>query len=122
MSYCYPKSLRVRTRRQYQRIAQQPTRHVGYWVIFEARINKYSFTKLGITASRHFGIAVERNRFKRIVREAFRLCRPELLSGVDINVKPRQTAKKAKTADIITEFLRYLGKKSSSDGSESKQQ
>lgn len=102
----------MRTRRQYQRIAQQPTRHVGYWAIFETRSNKNSTTKLGITASRHFGIAVERNRFKRIVRDAFRLCRLELFEGLDINIKPRQTAKKAKTADILSELLRYLGKRS----------
>jgi ribonuclease P protein component len=66
LSFSFPKLLRVRTRRQYQRIAQQSKRHVGYWVIIEARQNKHTSTKLGITASRHYGIAVERNRFKRI--------------------------------------------------------
>lgn len=101
--------MRVRTRRQYQRIAQQSTRHVGYWVIVDARQNKKSSTKLGITASRHYGIAVERNRFKRIVREAFRHCRLQLQPGFDINVKPRQVARNAKPADIQAELIGFLG-------------
>lgn len=100
--------MRVKTRRQYQRIAQQPTRHVGYWVILETRSNNLPQSRIGITASRHFGIAVERNRFKRIVREAFRLCRPKLAAGIDINIKPRQNAKGAKTGDIMSELLKYI--------------
>lgn len=101
--------MRVRTRRQYQRIAQQSTRYVGYWIVIDARQNKKFPTKLGITASRHYGIAVKRNRFKRIVREAFRLCRMQLKIGLELNVKPRQTAHKAKADDIRSEFLKFLG-------------
>lgn len=101
--------MRVRTRRQYQRIAQQPTRHVGRWVIVDIRSSKYPSIKLGITASRHYGIAVERNRFKRVVREAFRTCRHQLQGGYDINVKPRPMAHKAKMSDILGELLSFLG-------------
>lgn len=101
--------MRVLTRYQYQRIAQDYKRYVGYWVIIDARKTKQPLTRLGITASRHYGIAVERNRFKRVVREAFRLCRQHLQAGFDLNVKPRQTARKAKPADIQAEFLKYLG-------------
>ncbi len=82
---------------------------MGYWAIIETRQSKYPHTRLGITASRHYGKAVQRNRFKRIVREAFRLCRLRLQPGIDLNVKPRQVAAKAKPADIMTELLRYLG-------------
>jgi ribonuclease P protein component len=101
--------VRVRSRRQYQRIAQQSKRYVGYWVIIESRLNKTSSTKLGITASRHYGIAVQRNRFKRIVRESFRLCRTKLQPGFDINIKPRHAAHQAKLIDIQTELLNFLG-------------
>lgn len=100
--------MRIRKRSQYQRIAQQSKRHVGYWIIVDARENKASSTKLGITASRHYGIAVERNRFKRIVREAFRLCHQQLRLGFDLNVKPRQMARKAKSSDIQAELLNFL--------------
>ena len=108
MNCSFPKSLRVRTRRQYQRIAQRPTRHIGQWVIVDVCQSHHSTIKLGITASRRYGIAVERNRFKRIVREAFRVCRSHLQTGVDINVKPRTQAKEAKSGDVLAELLAFL--------------
>ncbi len=109
MIHSYPKYLRVRKRRHYQRIAQQAKRHVGQLVIIEARSTKNSYSRLGITASRHYGKAIQRNRFKRIVREAFRLCRGQLLPGLDLNIKPRQAAQKAKTTDVIAEMIHFLG-------------
>lgn len=108
MNHRFPKSARILTRRQYQRIAQQPKRHVGYWIIVDTRQSNKPSTKLGITATRHFGIAVKRNRFKRVVREAFRLCRLQLQGGLDLNVKPRQPAQNAKPADIQKELLKFL--------------
>jgi ribonuclease P protein component len=40
--------------------------------------------------SKKYGSAVERNRFKRIVRAAFRALGPELAPGWDILVLPRE--------------------------------
>lgn len=110
MINCYPKSARIRTRRQFQRISQQCTKHVGQWIIVEARENKYNLTRLGITASKHFGNSVQRNRFKRIVREAFRLCRHQLPQGFDLNVKPRNGDYKAKSTEILAELLSFVNK------------
>jgi ribonuclease P protein component len=104
VSSCYPKAARVRTRRQYQRIAHQPTRHIGHWVVVESRESKHPLTRLGVTVSRHYGNAVSRNRFKRIVREAFRLCCRELRTGIDINVKPSHVAYEAQMPDILAEL------------------
>lgn len=108
MGYQYPKSVRLRTRRQYQRLSHHATRHVGHWVIVDMRSNRNSTTRLGITVSKKYGKAHQRNRFKRIVREAFRLCRLQLQVGFDLNVKPRNGAYEAKPADIQAEFLRFL--------------
>ena len=76
----------------------------------DTRPNNNSLTRLGITASRHYGIAVKRNRFKRVVREAFRHCRTLMNVGFDLNVKPRQTARNASPTDIRAELLKFLGK------------
>ena len=51
-------------------------------------------TRLGITASRKVGGAVERNRAKRLVREFFRLHRAKLQPGSDIVVIVRAGAEK----------------------------
>lgn len=109
MIYSYPKLVRLRTRRQFQRMAHQSTRHVGNWMIIDARQNNNSLTKLGITATKRYGKSTIRNRFKRIVREAFRLCRHKLKAGVDLHVKPRNLAHSAKMQDVLGEFIQFFG-------------
>jgi ribonuclease P protein component len=51
--------------------------------------NDLPYPRLGLSVSRKFGNAVMRNRWKRLLREAFRLCREELPRGIDLVVIPR---------------------------------
>ena len=48
--------------------------------------------RLGLSVSRKVGNAVVRNRWKRCLREAFRLAREQLPYGVDLVVIPRPDA------------------------------
>lgn len=109
MRYCFPKSLRLRTRGQYKRLAQGSKRLVGTLIIIDYRPNYSTELRLGITVSKKYGEAHERNRFKRIVREAFRLCRNKLIQGLDLNIRPRSKAQSAMTGDIIQEMLSLIG-------------
>lgn len=52
--------------------------------------NDVGTTRLGLSVSRKFGSAVRRNRYKRLLREAFRLSYAELPAGLDLIVIPRQ--------------------------------
>lgn len=61
--------------------------------------------RLGITVPRAFGPAVDRNRAKRRLREAFRLMRPEF-GNYDIVLNPRRPILKAS----FEEIRRALGK------------
>lgn len=47
--------------------------------------------RLGITVPARFGSSVERNLFKRRVREAFRRSSLRTKSNIDINVRPQKT-------------------------------
>ena len=109
-SFTFPKSFRIHSRRQYQQISRQHVRHVGRWIIVDARKTSHTSIRLGITVTRHYGGATERNRFKRIVREAFRLCCMELQPGFDLNIKPRSAALDAKPADLIVELKQFLAR------------
>ncbi len=55
--------------------------------------NGLSHPRLGLSVSRKIGKAVVRNRWKRLVREAFRLSREQLPAGIDLVVVPRQDVK-----------------------------
>lgn len=89
-------------------MASYEARHFGQWIIIDVRTNQLQHARLGITVTRKFGNAPKRNRFKRIVREAFRLCRHRLRSHIDMNIKPRSAALKAKPTEIVTDLLRFL--------------
>jgi ribonuclease P protein component len=51
--------------------------------------NSLEHPRLGLSVSRKVGGAVQRNRWKRLIREAFRLYRLELPMSVDLVVIPR---------------------------------
>ncbi len=108
MTNRFPKSVRLRTRRHYHRMTQGAFRYTGQWIVVALRQNKRPSSRLGITATRRYGSACKRNRFKRIVREAFRLCSPQFLESFDILVRPRSLAVLATMSDVQNELLLFI--------------
>lgn len=104
----FPKSLRLRTRGQYQRMARSARRTAGEYILIDFRQGRSLNPKLGITVSKRYGKAHKRNRFKRLVREAFRLCHHLLPSGLEINIKPRSAAEKATMPMVYAELRKLL--------------
>lgn len=99
--------MRLCKRIDFLRMNRQSKSYVGRLVIIDVRPNHLVHARLGITVSKRFGKSHERNRFKRIVREAFRLSRPSLIKGFDLNIRPRSQAKDV-TSDAVLKELVYL--------------
>jgi ribonuclease P protein component len=59
---------------------------------------------LGVVASRKIGNAVQRNRAKRLVREAFRATRDLFAPGLDIVVIVRGALGRMKLDDLVGEW------------------
>jgi len=106
--HSFPKSRRLRTRRQFYRVSRAGKRLAGDWLVVCFCSNNQEDPRLGLTVSTRFGKSHERNRFKRLVRETFRKVWQDLPSGMDINIKPRSKAVHATATDIEEELLRLV--------------
>lgn len=100
-----PKARRVRRRADFLRAqgggARVPTPPMLFLV---AALEAPGPTRLGVTVTRKYGCAVERNRAKRLVREAFRT-HPELVPpGVDLVVIVRDAMRGLGLADVVGAF------------------
>jgi ribonuclease P protein component len=80
---------RIRRAGDFQRAYRRRCSAADDQVIVFGHPNGLSHPRLGISASRRVGGAVVRNRWKRLLREAFRLTRSKLPQGIDLVVIPR---------------------------------
>ena len=85
----FPRSARLLRSADFDRVMKQrQSTSDGLIVLYGAR-NQCGRTRLGLVVSRKCGGAVIRNRWKRSLREAFRLVLSELPTDLDLVVLPR---------------------------------
>lgn len=107
--YPYPKQARLRRRADFQRVAKKGKVDIGRFLVIESLAVSASTTSLGITVTKRFGKAHDRNYFKRLVREAFRHLLPFLTApSMQLVVKPRAYARQASYKQLYEEMKSLL--------------
>jgi ribonuclease P protein component len=100
---------RVRKRAEYLEIQAGGLRVSGDCLVFILlRRPAGSPLRLGITASRKIGGAVQRSRARRLIREGFRQVYFELPTAVDIVVIVRRPLGERKMQAVLDEWRRAL--------------
>jgi ribonuclease P protein component len=107
-----PQNARLRNSAEFRAVYGRGSRFDGRLVTVFILANGLGYHRLGITASRKMARhAVDRNRAKRLVREAFRLSRPELSSlrtNYDWVFNVRRAIIETKLDAVIEDLRRVL--------------
>ena len=90
------------------------------WLIVYACENGLPHCRLGLSVSRKVGNAVHRNRLRRLYREAFRLTRSEMPTGLDLVLIPRRPDEPTLEAlkRSLPRLVRQVARKIAGDGAQ----
>ena len=114
----FPKSRRLLKSAEFERVFQRRRSQADGMLTMYACENDASHARLGLVVSRKCGDATERNRWKRCLREAFRLVQHELPAGIDLVVLPRAGAVPTmpRVRQSLCQLSAQLGRRLASSG------
>jgi ribonuclease P protein component len=85
------KAEHLRRPADFDRVYQRRRSASDAWLIVYGCENGLAHLRLGLSVSKAVaGIAIRRNRLRRLYREAFRLTRQEMPTGIDLVLIPRR--------------------------------
>ena len=87
-----PRAVRLQTQRDFDRVYRAGQHAADATLVVLGVPNGLPHSRLGLSVSRKVGKAVTRNRWKRLIREAFRTQRQQMPTGFDWVVRPRRGA------------------------------
>jgi ribonuclease P protein component len=87
----FPKRLRLLSAKDFERVFAARVSVSDRWMVLYGATTDAGHPRLGLTVPRRVGGAVARNRWKRMLREAFRLSQHEL-PAVDFVCIPRSAS------------------------------
>ena len=90
--YRFLKQHRLSKQAEFDRVYENNHFAADQTLVIKGIDNGTQETRLGLSIGRQVGNAVVRNRWKRVIREAFRLQRDRLPPGLDLVVRPRKGA------------------------------
>jgi ribonuclease P protein component len=101
----FPKSARLRRRGEFLRVQDGGRKfHTDSFLVFVSQQTAPGPTRVGVTASRKLGGAVQRNRVKRLVREAFRRHTLLFPAGLDVVFIAKKNAVEVDYDQVVREI------------------
>ena len=88
----FPSRLRLKTPGEFRRVFEAGVVVSDECLVLNGALNDLDYSRWGISIPRKVGNAVQRNRWKRLLRESFRTLRHQLPAGCDWVVRPRRGA------------------------------
>lgn len=106
----FTKLFRLRKRKEFLQLKKVSKRFYGSSVAIDYAFKSLKAPKVGITVSKKFGNACQRNRFKRCVREAFRKNKSLIPNTLMIQVCPLHNKGAVTCQSIENDLLRLANK------------
>ena len=110
MSNRFPKTLRLRNTKQFQKVFAARCSVADDTLILFAIANDLPHCRLGLSVSKKIGNAVVRNCWKRLIREAFRVSQSALPDGLDFVVLPQRNVDVRTVKHLETSLQRLAAK------------
>ena len=105
-SFTFPQRLRLKTPAQFKAVYDKKRSVSDALLVVYAAANGLPHPRVGLSVSKKVGNAVVRNRWKRLLREAFRHLQHELPSGLDFVLVARPGQEP--TLDSLSASLKNL--------------
>ncbi len=86
--------------KDFQLLYQRGKTIVSPYVVIYVRRNRLKYNRLGITAGKKIGGAVQRNRAKRVIRAAYREAEHLIPAGTDMVITARAAILDVRSTDI----------------------
>lgn len=104
----YPRAARLLARGDFEAVYRRGRRRSSQSFVVFCLPNGRASSRFGASVKRALGKAVRRNRIRRRLREMVRLARPEIATGWDIVIHPRERVATAPFAALRAELVKLI--------------
>lgn len=102
------KKLKLRNNRDFRKVYDKGKSISNRYLVMFYIKNGLEYNRVGFSTTKKLGNAVNRNRVKRLIKEAFRLNKENMINGYDIVFLARVRATEANYKDIEKSIINLL--------------